>query len=101
MFRRKPTVFIFCLGLLVASGRLHAQTTRPASVDPALWERMTRVNDLATKVADLTAHFEQQKFTPMLKKPLTSSGTVRVLGSTMRWDTTKPEPSVIFADEKE
>src|SRR6476619_4900068 len=94
-------VFITIAVCVLIANRLHAQTTRPASVDPALWDRMLQVNQLSEKVADLTAHFEQQKFTPMLKKPLTSSGTVRVLGSTMRWDTDKPEPSVILADEKE
>ena len=57
--------------------------------------------DVTTKIADLTADFEQQKFTAMLKKPLISSGAVAVRGSAMLWKTRKPEPSELQIDQKE
>jgi len=63
-----------------------------------------KLDDLDAKVAaiaDLTADFEQEKRTPLLKKPLTSSGTVKVKGTQTRWDTQKPRPIVMTIDATE
>jgi outer membrane lipoprotein-sorting protein len=76
-------------------------TSRPANVDPATWQRMLDIDARAGKIEDLTADFEQQKFTAMLKKPLVSSGVVAVRGSAMLWDTRKPEASQLQIDTKE
>ena len=65
---------------------------------------MERLEVLDTKVAairDLTAEFEQKKYTALLKEPMVSSGRVRVRGSAIRWDTVKPRRSVIRIDEQE
>ena len=78
-----------------------APTSRPAGVDPAAWQRMLDIDARAAKVSDLTADFEQQKFTAMLKKPLVSSGVVAVRGANMLWDTRKPEPSMLQIDPRE
>ena len=76
-------------------------TSRPADVDPAAWQRMLDIDKLAAKIEDLTADFEQQKFTAMLKKPLVSSGTVAVRGAAMLWRTRRPEPSELQIDQRE
>lgn len=55
----------------------------------------------AARIKDFTADFHQQKFTALLKKPLESSGVVRVAGSVVRWDTQKPEPAVLYSDGRE
>ena len=78
-----------------------APTSRPADVDPAAWQRMLDIDARAAKFEDLTADFEQQKFTAMLKKPLVSAGVVAVRGSAMLWETRKPEPSLLQIDPKE
>jgi outer membrane lipoprotein-sorting protein len=78
-----------------------APTSRPASVDPAAWQRMLAIDRKAGEITDLTADFEQQKFTAMLKKPLVSSGRVFVRGSTMLWETQKPEPNVLKITDRE
>jgi len=78
-----------------------APTSRPANIDPAAWQRMLDIDARAGKIEDLTADFEQQKFTAMLKKPLVSAGIVAVRGSSMLWDTRKPEPSMLQIDTKE
>jgi outer membrane lipoprotein-sorting protein len=75
--------------------------TPPAGIDAALWTRMIAIDAKAEKILDLSADFEQQKFTPLLKKPMISSGTVRAKGSAMFWDTRKPEPTMMRVDEKE
>jgi outer membrane lipoprotein-sorting protein len=78
-----------------------APTSRPANIDDALWQRMLAIDAKAGNVHDLTTDFEQQKFTALLKKPLTSLGTVRVKGGTMLWDTVKPEPTQLRIDARE
>src|SRR5437016_5461359 len=88
-FRR----YAFCLYVLLAGAA-------PAT-NPALWTRLTEIDSRAAKLTDLSADFEQQKFTTLLKKPLTSRGKVRIAGSTMRSDTTEPEPSIMLIDDKE
>lgn len=75
--------------------------SRPSNIDPATWDRMLAIDAQAGQVNDLTADFEQQKFTAMLKKPLVSSGVVAVRGSAMLWRTEKPEPSVLQIDDRE
>lgn len=78
-----------------------APTSRPANLDEKLWQRMLEIDSRAAAIDDLTADFEQQKFTAMLKKPLVSSGQVFVRGSAMLWDTRKPEHNVLQITERE
>jgi outer membrane lipoprotein-sorting protein len=62
---------------------------------------MLEIDAKAGTISDLTADFQQQKFTAMLKKPLVSSGRVLVRGSAMLWETSKPQATslAITADE--
>ena len=86
------------LALLVV---VDAPTSRPANLDPALWQRMLEIDQRAGAITDLTADFEQQKFTALLKKPLVSTGQVFVRGSAMLWDTRKPEHNVLQITDRE
>jgi outer membrane lipoprotein-sorting protein len=86
---------------LLAEAPTSAPTSRPANLDPAVWQRMLEIDSRAGKTTDLAADFEQQKFTAMLKKPLVSSGRVYVRGSTMLWDTQKPEPNQLQITDRE
>jgi outer membrane lipoprotein-sorting protein len=69
-----------------------------ARADEAFEARLQAIDAVAARVQDFSARFEQAKHTALLRKPLLSSGTVKVLGATMRWDTAAPEPSVLLAD---
>jgi outer membrane lipoprotein-sorting protein len=75
--------------------------SRPTAIDDATWQRMLDIDAKAAAITDLSADFEQQKFTAMLKKPLVSSGHVLVRGPAMLWETKSPQPNVleITADE--
>ncbi|HTW94813.1 MAG TPA: outer membrane lipoprotein carrier protein LolA [Tepidisphaeraceae bacterium] len=84
--------------LLLLAGVALGQTSRPSG---DLNARMVAADAQAAKITDLTAHFVQEKQTAMLKEPLVSSGTVRVAGSVVRWDTQKPSPCVLYAGEGE
>lgn len=70
----------------------------PATTNPSLWQRMQRINARTRNVRDLSADFEQEKFTAMLEQPLVSRGTVRLRGSVMLWKTQSPEPTVMRID---
>lgn len=78
-----------------------AAATRPAGVDDATWQRMLQIDQKGSTITDLSADFEQQKITAMLKKPLVSSGRVFVRGSAMLWDTAKPERNVLQITSRE
>jgi hypothetical protein len=53
-------------------------------------ERLARLDAVANAVTDVRANFRQQRYTPLLQRPMLSSGTVRVIGRTVRWDTDAP-----------
>src|SRR4051812_32568629 len=89
--------YVLCLCILLAGA---APTSTPTT-NPVLWNRLVEIDSRAAKLTDLSADFEQQKHTTLLKKPLVSRGKVQIAGSTMRWDTTNPEPTVMLLDEKE
>lgn len=95
-------VFLFVLvsAISVVSPVLRAEPQAKPE-DPALTKRLEKIDAQSAKVKDLTASFKQQKFTALLRKPLASSGTVRVKGAKVRWDTLKPEPAVLLLDGRE
>lgn len=72
--------------------------TKPQEEDPALIRRLEEIDARAALITDLTADFEQKRSTPLLRKPLVSSGHIRVRGSMTRWDTVAPGPSVLTID---
>lgn len=77
-----------------------APTTRSV-VDPQLLARLEALDAKVALVRDMTTRFRQEKHTPLMRKPLVSSGLIRVKGSVMRWDTEKPSPSIMRIDDKE
>lgn len=87
------------LGLLLLITCGAAPTTAPS--DSRLWAKLDEIDSRAAKIQSLAADFEQKKFTALLRKPLVSSGRVRVRGSVMRWDTQKPEETVLYIDPRE
>jgi outer membrane lipoprotein-sorting protein len=84
------TPIVFTVVLFLAAPALAA--------DAAFEAKLQAIDVGAAKVQDFSAAFEQRKHTALLRKPLVSTGTMKVLGSTMRWDTAAPEPSVMHAD---
>ncbi len=69
--------------------------TAPA-VDPQLMARLTEIDARAATISTLAADFEQRKFTALMRKPLVSNGQIRVKGATLRWDTDRPEKTVLL-----
>src|SRR5688572_14422969 len=96
-----PLMLVLALGAhALCAPESTKPTTRPAE-DPALTKQLESIDARAAKVKDFTADFVQEKFTTLLKKPLVSSGQVRVSGPVIRWDTRKPEAAVLYSDGNE
>ncbi len=78
-----------CLLALLAA----APATQPA--DPQLMADLQRVDAAAGPAAAVTADFRQEKFTPLLKRPLVSTGRVAARGDVSLWTTVQPRPSAM------
>lgn len=63
-----------------------------------LEERLAIFDAKTSEIADLTAHFEQEKHSVLLRTALVSRGTVRVRGEVIRWEAREPIESVIRVD---
>ena len=72
-----------------------------AAEDPALSRQLEEIDARGAKIKDFSSDFRQEKFTALLKKPLVSSGLVRVSGQVIRWDTKQPENQVLYSDGHE
>ncbi len=71
----------------------------PRAAEDEAWQRtLEGIDTIAAGIADLTATFEERKYTALLRKPLVSTGLVRIRGRLIRWDTQKPHRSVTFLD---
>src|SRR5262245_35428095 len=96
----RPTMrFLLSSFVLVVSSAaaFAAEPATAPALDPALEAKLADIDARAAKIEDFSGKFDQQKFTALLRKPLLSNGTVRKVGSVIRWDTEKPEPSVLFS----
>lgn len=79
-----------------------APATQPSeAIEPKLLNELIALDQRIGAIQSLRARFVQSKFTPLLRKPLVSSGMVRVKGPLMRWDTDRPEQSVIATGQGE
>ena len=88
--------------MLLGANTVAANTaTQPAPLEPALTARLTEIDAKASRIQTIVADFRQEKFTALLSKPLVSTGTIRVRGAEMRWDTLKPERSILAINPTE
>jgi outer membrane lipoprotein-sorting protein len=91
---------VLCCALAVACGGAVSET-QPAGPDSELWKKLTDIDSRAGRIQSLEARFEQQKLTALLNTPLVSTGSVRICGARIRWDTEQPEKSVLLIDQQE
>ena len=71
------------------------------SPDPKLEALLKDIDRRAAVATDLSGRFTQEKHTALLRKPLVSSGRIRMKGNVVRWDTESPEPAVLRSDGRE
>jgi len=85
---------------VAARGAEDAKPQSPAN-DVKLAAVLEDVDRRAGLTKDLVGNFRQEKHTALLKKPLVSSGRIRMKANVVRWDTDSPEPGVLYADGRE
>ena len=91
-----------CLTLVTVRGAVLADGDKgTAAADPKLEALLKDVDRRAAATADLSGRFAQEKHTALLRKPLVSSGRIRMKGNVVRWDTEEPEPAVLHSDGRE
>ncbi len=73
-------------------------TSAARQADPALEARLQAIDSHVADIKDVTAAFEERKFTALLKEPLRSTGRVRIKGSRSRWDTLEPHRTTMTVD---
>lgn len=100
-------VLAFALLLLSGATTSLRDTSDGASPKAAESEAGTKLlavlEELDRKVGairDVTASFEEHKFTSLLKKPLVSRGVVRAKGAVALWETVSPHRSVVALDRQ-
>jgi outer membrane lipoprotein-sorting protein len=71
------------------------------ATDPGFEARLEAIDARIGQITQLRAEFEQRKRTPLLKRPIESSGKVLVKGDRLRWDTLSPAPSTLVTDASE
>lgn len=101
----RPAVLVLTL---VVVGQAPANPGGAAGLQPeqdALEQTLRAIDGRARGIRDLTADFQQLKHTAMLKRPMQSHGTVRLIASghqaRMRWDTAKPHPTTLAMTDTE
>lgn len=82
-----------------------ARAVSPGEHAPAASSPLqTRLEELDTRIAqvsDLTADFRQEKSTPLLRKPIVSTGRIRAKGDHVRWDTLEPRRTSMLLTNRE
>jgi len=73
----------------------------PLSTDRTLDAELREIDARAALIVDLAATFVQTKSSPLLKEPLRSSGTVKVRGERVLWETTAPRRTSMAIDRSE
>jgi outer membrane lipoprotein-sorting protein len=66
-----------------------------ASSNEQAWAELSGILEKTGEVETYYAEFEQQKFTPLLRNPIESTGKVRITPDVSRWDTEAPYASTM------
>jgi outer membrane lipoprotein-sorting protein len=98
---RRTLVAACALWSVVAAAARADDGKAAAPADPKLDTILNNIDQRAGRTADLAGRFTQEKHTALLRKPLVSSGRIRMKGNVVRWDTEAPEPAVLHSDGRE
>ncbi|MEM1446925.1 MAG: outer membrane lipoprotein carrier protein LolA [Planctomycetota bacterium] len=96
-----------CRGLLLLTACLLAGVWADASAadDDAAWEELESLSQQREPITTYAADFRQEKFTPLLRDPIESTGRVLIAegeaGGVSRWDTDAPYASTMLIADGE
>ena len=93
---------LLLLAILCTAALAGARPDDPdASTDAALQARLEALDVRFAEITRLRANFRQERQTPMLRRPLTSSGSLKLKDGVIRWDTREPARSTMLITEAE
>jgi outer membrane lipoprotein-sorting protein len=75
--------------------------SRAGGADDVLRARLQQLEQKLAGVTDISADFEEQKFSTLLRKPMVSRGTVKVKGDHARWDTLEPRATTMLTSPQD
>lgn len=94
--------FLLLLAILCTARVSAARADDPGAVtDAALLARLEGLDARFAEITRLRANFRQERQTPMLRRPLTSSGSVLLKDGVIRWNTREPSRSTMLITEDE
>lgn len=96
-----PACVVACVVSCALVTPARAQDRGAAKADAKFDALLKDIDQRAARYADLDGRFRQEKHTALLRKPVVSSGRIRMKGSVVRWDTERPEPAVLHSDGNE
>lgn len=96
-------VLLMCVGAVIAEREPDAEPEGNANGESELIQALRAFEKQNAEIKDLSAFFSQKRYSPLLKKPIVSSGTYQSIAGLARWDTQTPHDSamVIQADRLE
>ena len=69
---------------------------KPDTDDAGLIQQLENLSQSREPIKDLSATFAQRRYSPLLKKPIETRGTLKSVQGLTRWDTDKPRPSTMM-----
>jgi outer membrane lipoprotein-sorting protein len=88
---------VCALGVAAAEPTDRAEAAAPMPADDAgRWDALAHRVAALPEVPAAAGRFTQEKRTPLLRRPVTSHGTVRFAPGAVRWDTLEPHPSTML-----
>jgi len=87
--------------LVMCAGVAAIACAPSASPQDDLAKALERIKDSAADIKDLRADFRQVRHTPLLRKPLESSGTISMNADLLLWETEASQPSTMAISEGE
>jgi outer membrane lipoprotein-sorting protein len=93
------------VGLAMAEDPPRPQSVEAAAeaeaLDPVVEKAMADLERRSAEVRDLAARFEEQKYTALLKKPMISHGSLRIVGDVARWESQSPREVISLRTKDE
>lgn len=91
---RRGIALLLCWAVCLPGPAARAEPGQDADQDTSdqqLIKELEALRQATAEPQDLSARFTQRRYSPLLKKPIESSGVVRSVIGLTRWDTDKPQ----------
>ena len=85
-------LLLICLCFLACP----AAADQPVDGDASLIDRLKQIDKANDAIEDLSATFEQRRYSPLLRKPIESKGALRSVKGLTRWDTNEPSEQTMI-----